>query len=71
MVSYVVSNDAAFQIYERECAEAGEGLAVWNKLLPRDRDGFLETLEVQGGLEDPFAESRMKEIADLMREKLK
>ena len=71
VVSYVVSNDAAFQIYERECAEAGEGLAVWNKLLPRDRDGFLETLEVQGGLEDPFAPDRMKEIADLLREKLK
>ena len=71
VVSYVVSNDAAFQIYEQECAKAGEGLAVWNKMLPRDRDGLLETLEVQGGLEDPFAAGRMKEIADLMREKLK
>lgn len=71
VASYVVSNDAAFQIYELECAKAGGGLAVWNKLLPRDRDGFLETLEVQGGLEDPFAPDRMKEIADLLREKLK
>lgn len=71
VVSYVVSNDAAFQIYERESARTGDGLAVWNKLLPRDRDGFLETLEVQGGLEDPFAAGRMKKVADLLREKLK
>ena len=71
VVSYIVSNDAAFRIYELECEKAGNGLAVWNKLLPRDRDGFLETLENQGGLEDPFAAGRMKEIADLMREKLK
>ena len=71
VVSYCVSNDAAFQIYELECAQAGDGLAVWNKMLPRDRDGFLETVVDQGGLEDPFAAGRMKEIADLMREKLK
>ena len=70
VVSYVVSNDAAFQIYERECAAAGGGLALWNKLLPRDLDGFLETVVDQGGLEDPFGEGRMKEIAKLLREKL-
>ena len=71
VVSYCVSNDAAFQIYELECAETGAGLAVWNKLLPRRQDGFLETVEDQGGLKDPFGEGRMKEIADLLREKLK
>ena len=71
VVSYCVSNDAAFQIYELECGEPGAGLSVWNKMLPRSRDGFLETLQIQGGLEDPFAEGRMKAVADLLREKLK
>ena len=70
VVSYCVSNDAAFQLYELECGKAGAGLEVWNKLLPRDRDGFLETLQEQGGLEDPFGEGRMKEVAELLREKL-
>lgn len=71
VVSYCVSNDAAFQIYELECEKEGAGLAVWNKMLPRDRDGFLETVTEQGGLEDPFAAGRMKEVAALLREKLK
>ncbi|MBO4419071.1 MAG: hypothetical protein J5789_04535 [Oscillospiraceae bacterium] len=70
VVSYCVSNDAAFQIYERECAGAGDGLDCWNKMLPRDLAGFLETVETQGGLEDPFAPGRMDKIAALLREKL-
>ena len=71
VVGYCVSNDAAFQIYELECAETGAGLSVWNKMLPRQNDGFLDTVVGQGGLKDPFGDGRMKEIADLMREKLR
>jgi oligoendopeptidase F len=70
IISYCVSIDAAFQIYELDCSE-NAGLERWNKLLPRDRDGFLDTVVDQGGLEDPFAADRMQEIAALLREKLK
>ena len=70
VVSYCVSNDAAFQIYELECEKEGAGLEVWKKMLPRNYDGFLETLTEQGGLEDPFAAGRMKEVAELLKEKL-
>ncbi|MBQ1411511.1 MAG: hypothetical protein IIY94_09565 [Oscillospiraceae bacterium] len=70
VVSYCVSNDAAFQIYALECREEGAGLACWNNMLPRDSDSFLETIMDQGGLEDPFAPERMQQIADLIRQKL-
>ena len=70
VVSYCVSNAAAFQIYERECAEPDAGLDCWNDMLPRNRDSFLETVIRQGGLEDPFAPGRMEKVAALLREKL-
>ena len=67
VISYCVSNDAAFQLYEREQAEQGSGLAVYNDLLPRDHDGFLETITEQGGLESPFAPGRMASTAAVIR----
>ena len=70
VVSYCVSNDAAFQIYALESEKRGAGLDCWNKMLPRESDSFLETVMEQGGLEDPFAEDRMRQIADVIREKL-
>ena len=70
VISYCTSNDAAFQLYELECAAEGTGLKVWNAMLPRDRDSFLETVVDQGGLEDPFAPDRMEQVAALLREKL-
>ncbi len=67
VISYCVSNDAAFQLYEREQAEQGSGLAVYNDLLPRDHDDFLETVTEQGGLESPFAPGRMASTAAAIR----
>lgn len=71
VVSYCVSNDAAFQLYALECREEGAGLERWNRMLPRDSDSFLETVTEQGKLADPFGETRMREVANLIREKLK
>lgn len=71
VVSYCVSNDVAFQLYALECEKDGAGLMCWNKLLPRYRDGFLDTVVAQGGLKDPFDEDRMAQIAAVIREKLK
>lgn len=70
VVSYCVSNDAAFQIYALECEKEGKGLACWNKMLPRYSDSFLKTVMDQGGLEDPFAEDRMQQVAELVRKML-
>ncbi len=72
IVSYCVSVDTAFQIYCFECEEPGWGLQEFNNLLPRDHDGFLETIETQSDcLESPFTPGRLEEVADIFREKLK
>ena len=70
VISYCVSNDAAFQIYQAELAEAGAGLALYEAILPRESDGFLDTIEEQGGMESPFATGRMESTAALIREAL-
>lgn len=71
VVSYCVSNCAAFELYEKECAKADAGLECWSRMLPREHDSFLQTVTEQGGLSDPFAPGRMREVAALLREKLK
>lgn len=70
VVSYCVANDAAFQIYCKELANPGDGLAQFERLLPRDHDGFLQTLSLQSDLESPFAPGRMKKTAETVRELL-
>ena len=59
--SYVVSNDAAMQLYQMEQAEAGSGLALMEKHLDAQVYYFLEFLDYVG-LESPFAEGRMQEV---------
>lgn len=68
VVSYCVSNDAAFQIYQLELEQSGAGLAQFNSLLPRDNDGFLDTLKAQSDLESPFAAGRMEKTAQTVQE---
>lgn len=70
VISYCVSNVPAMEIYGLEQAEAGAGLDAWNRLLPREKDGFLETVMDQGELHDPFDADQMRQIAALIREKL-
>lgn len=70
VISYCVSNDAAFQIYQAELAEPGEGLALYEAILPRESDEFLVTIEEQGAMESPFAPGRMESTAELIREAL-
>ena len=70
VVSYCVSNLPAFRLYQMECEEPGSGLECWKKMLPRDREGFLETVTEQGGLENPLAPEQLKGVAALIREKL-
>jgi oligoendopeptidase F len=59
IISYVVSNDVAMQLYQLERENPGSGLAVLEANLATDERylrAFLET----AGLESPFAEGRLK-----------
>ena len=60
MFSYVVSNDAAMQIYQMERIEAGAGLALYEENLDADTPGFLGFLEA-AGLKSPFSYGRVIE----------
>ena len=61
IISYVVSNDAALQLYQMEQGEKGAGLALFEKHLTSEQIYFLAFLQ-EAGLESPFAEGRVKKV---------
>ena len=62
MISYVVSNDAAMQIYELEKEKAGSGFKIYEKLLDRsDDETFLQMLE-RAGMSSPFEKERILDV---------
>ena len=65
--SYIISNDAAMQLYQMEQMEAGAGLAVFEANLTSDAYGFLALLE-SAGLESPFAEGRLETVKETFEE---
>lgn len=67
VVSYVVSNDAAMQIYELELQTAGAGLAILEDSLSTQQSRFLAYVE-EAGLQSPFRPDRAKELAKTFRE---
>lgn len=67
--SYVVSNDAALQLYQLELAESGAGLAKYQDNLYPMEMTFLAFLE-SAGLDSPFAEGRLASVAATFREAL-
>lgn len=65
IISYVVSNDAALQLYQMEKQTAGAGLAVYEANLDTRAEGLLAFL-AGAGLESPFAPGRIDAVlADL------
>ena len=58
LISYVVSNDAAFQIYEMELQQKGSGLQCLETNLASTQSYLLAFLE-EAGLESPFATGRL------------
>lgn len=67
MVSYVVSNDLAMQIYQKELEDPGMGLALYNRCLESNESrivGFAQTY----GLLPPFAQRRPQELAAFFRD---
>ena len=63
IISYVVSNDAAMQLYELELAAPGAGKTVFEENLDTEEAWFMAFLE-EAGLESPFG--RVDEVKALM-----
>lgn len=69
IVSYVVSNDVAFQMYQMEQEETGAGLAVYEQCL-ESMDSYLLTFAETYGLESPFAEGRLEQSVQTLTKEL-
>ena len=61
IISYVVSNDAAMQLYQMEQTEDGSGLACYTDNLTTGEAYFLAFLK-DAGLESPFADGRIAAV---------
>ena len=70
VTSYVVSNDAALQLYRMEQEEKGTGLKLYQSQLATEESGFLAFVEA-AGLESPFVEGRLAETRKMLEELLK
>lgn len=69
IISYPVSNDVAMQIYELEQRQEGMGLEKYLEILPRDYEGFIDTVEA-GGLQSPFTPGRIRQVVEDLRGRL-
>lgn len=69
IISYVVSNDAALQLYQKEKAEAGAGLSCYTGNLATEQSDFLAFLE-EAGLESPFAPGRIQSVKETFEKTL-
>ena len=69
IISYVVSNDAAFQLYQMEQEKTGTGLTLFEEQLTTEQTYFLAFLE-DAGLESPFAPGRVAEVRKTLEQVL-
>ena len=69
VISYVVSNDAALQIYQLERAEEGAGLRLYEQQLATTEGQFLAFVE-SAGLQSPFVEGRLAETRKMLEDML-
>lgn len=67
IVSYVTSNDVALQIYQLEKEETGAGLALYEQAL-LSQESYLIYFAESSGLVSPFAEGRIHEVSQSLRE---
>lgn len=63
VISYVVSNDAAMQLYRMELDEAGSGLQSYTGQLAIQHEGFL-TLVKWAGLTSPFEAGHIQTVKE-------
>ena len=69
IISYVVSNDAALQLYQMELEEVRKGLDCFEDNLTTQEQYFLAFLE-EAGLESPFTEGRLASVRKTLEEAL-
>ena len=69
IISYVVSNDAALQVYQMELEQQGQGLACLEENLDTQETGLMAFLQ-SAGLESPFEKGRMEKVARLFSDRL-
>lgn len=70
IISYVVSNDAALQLYQLEKETSGAGLALYEKNLATQEGQFLAFVE-SADLQSPFVPDRMADVRKLLEDALK
>ena len=70
VISYVVSNDAALQIYQLEKETEGKGKALFEENLATLEGNFLAFVDA-AGLQSPFEEGRLLDVRKLLEETLK
>ncbi len=69
VISYVVSNDAALQLYQLEKEEKGKGKKRFEESLATQEGSFLAFLE-EAGLESPFTAERVRQVRKTFEEEL-
>lgn len=69
IISYVVSNDAALQLYQLELEQKGKGLACLESNLGTTQGLFLAFLET-AGLKSPFDAGRLTSVKELLQQTL-
>jgi hypothetical protein len=65
IISYVVSNDAALQLYQLELEQTGKGLACLESNLGTTQGQLLAFLE-GAGLKSPFETGRLTSVKELL-----
>ena len=65
IISYVLSSDAALQIYELERQEQGSGLACYTANLTSQQPQLLDFL-AEAGLKSPFEAQRLQQMKQTM-----
>lgn len=68
--SYVVSNDVAFQLYERELEMAGAGKQIYMQCLESETSDIMVLVE-ENGLEDPLTGKRLESVLQTLEKILK
>ena len=69
VISYVLSNDAALQLYQMEAAATGTGYTAYASQLATQQPLLLEFLK-EAGLKSPFDTGRLEEVRATLESKL-
>ena len=67
IVSYVVSNDAAMQLYQMELEETGSGLSCYTSNLATQQSGFMAFVQ-EAGLTSPFEAGHIQSVKKLFED---